>query len=146
MDLYCCNAQVGAKPQIYLFIHTFLILERSNTIVVDILLFGHKSKPQVDLGDLKTEKDNLISFLQVTLKAPTTLIGNKLTIESETVSPQELQRIVTKFIYKRNINNTYYVSLDGSTVKVNIFKGADKKAEKEKKSGMHQTAAQSWGL
>jgi len=113
--------------------------------VVDILLFGHKSKPQVDLGDLKTEKDHLISFLQVNLKAPTTLIGNKLTVESETVSPQELQRLVTKFIYKRNINNTYYVSLDGSTVKVNIFKGAEKK-DKEKKSGMHQTASQSWGL
>ncbi len=112
-------------------------------------LFGHKSKPQVDLGDLlkeKEEKDRLINFLQANLKAPTTLIGNKLTIESDKVTAPDLQHLVTKFIYKRNINNTYYVSIDGSTVKIHIFEGAKKKTEKEKKSAVHQTATQSWGL
>ena len=114
--------------------------------MVDILLFGHKSKPQVDLGELAKERERLISFVQTSLKAPTTLIGNRLTIESEKVSAQELQHLVTKFIYKRNINNTYYVSVDGSIVRISVFKGADKKLEKEKKGASHQTAAQSWGL
>lgn len=109
-------------------------------------MFRHNSKLQVDLGELQIEKERLISFLKANLKAQTTLTGNKLTIESDKVPAQELQRLTTKFIYKRNINNTYYVSLEGGTVKINTFKGANKKQEKQKKSSLHQTATQSWGL
>jgi hypothetical protein len=111
------------------------------------LLFHHKNKPQVDLGDLLTEKETLFSFLQTTFKAPVTPVGNGLTVESEKVSPQELQRVITKFIYKHNINNTYYVTLDGNTLRIKTFKGLTKKPESPKKNApSHQTAAQSWGL
>ena len=110
------------------------------------MVFRHNSKPQIDLTELKTEREGLISFLQANLKAKTTLIGDKLTLDSDRVPAQELQRLVTKFIYKRNINGTYYVSLEGSTAKIHTFKGAKKKEEKEKKSSGHQTAVQSWGL
>ena len=111
------------------------------------MLFGHKSnKLQVDIGDVADEKEHLINFLQTTLKVSPEHVLNKLVINDEKVSPQELQRVVTKFIYKRNLNATHYVSLDGNTVKVNSFKGVNKKTEKTKKGAAHQTAAQSWGL
>jgi len=79
-------------------------------------------------------------------KVPVTTIENRLVLESEKLSPQELQRVVTKFVYRRNLNNKYYVSLEGKTVAINTFKGVNKKPEKEKKNTLHQSAAQSWGL
>jgi len=64
----------------------------------------------------------------------------------EEVSAQELQHVVTKFVYHKNLNGTHWVSIEGSTVKINRFKGIDKKKEKHEKEPPHQTAAQSWGL
>ncbi len=98
------------------------------------MLFGHKSKTQVDLGDLKDEKERLTSFLHANLKSEVTYIQNKLILDSEELSPQELQRVVTKFVYRRNLNSTHYVSLEGSTVKINEFKASGKKPEKRSKN------------
>ena len=109
------------------------------------MVFGHKSKLQFDLGDFE-ETELLISFLKDAFKVSVTRVGNKLTFEPPYLSAQELQRVATKFIYKRNLNSCYYVSVDGSAVKINTFKGARKKQEKQKKDTLHQTAAQSWGL
>ena len=114
------------------------------------LLFGHKNRRQielqVDLGDLQNEKEHLSSFLQSNLKVSVAPVKNKLTVNSEKLSAQELQRVVTKFVYHRNFNNTHWVSIEGTTVKINRFKGTAKKTEKHKKDTLHQTAAQSWGL
>ena len=114
------------------------------------MLFGHKNRRQielqVDLGDLQNEKEHLSSFLQSNLKVSVAPVGNKLTVNSEKLSAQELQRVVTKFIYHRNFNSTHWVSIEGTTVKINRFKGTAKKTEKHKKDTLHQTAAQSWGL
>jgi len=111
------------------------------------MLFGHKStKLQVDIGDVADEKEHLTIFLQTTLKVTPEHVPNRLVVNDEKISPQELQHAVTKFIYKRNLNATHYVSLDGNTVKINSFKGTHKKTEKTKKGAAHQTAAQSWGL
>jgi hypothetical protein len=67
------------------------------------LLFGHKNrdqvKLQVDLGDLQNEKEHLSSFLQSHLKVSVAPVENKLTVDSEKLSAQELQRVVTKFVY-----------------------------------------------
>jgi len=113
------------------------------------LLFGHKNKPQielhVDLGDLQNEKENLTSFLQLHLKVTVSQVEDKLKVDSETVSLQELQHVVNKFVYHRDLNGTHWVSVEGSTVKINRFK-AIKKKEKHEKEPPHQTAAQSWGL
>jgi len=57
-----------------------------------------------------------------------------------------LRREVIKFVYHRNLNVTHWVSVDGSTVKINRFKGNAKKKEKRKRDSLHQTAIQSWGL
>jgi hypothetical protein len=114
------------------------------------LPFGHKNtrqkELQVDLGDLQNEKEHLSSFLQLHLKVSVAPVENKLTVNSEKLSAQELQRIVTKFVYRRNFNSTHWVSIEGTIVKINRFKGTAKKTEKHKKNTRHQTAAQSWGL
>ena len=115
------------------------------------LLFRHKNKSntqlQVDLGDLDNEKERLSSFLQSNLQVTVSSSqNNKLTVISENVSARELRRVVTKFVYHRNLNLTHWVSREGSTVKINRFKGTAKKKEKHKKEPPHQTAIQSWGL
>jgi hypothetical protein len=113
------------------------------------LFFGHKNKPQmelqVDLGDLQNEKEHLTSFLQLHLKVSVSQVEDKLRLDSEKVSVQELQHVVTKFVYHRDLNGTHWVSVEGSTVKINRFKVIEKK-EKQEKELPHQTAAQSWGL
>jgi hypothetical protein len=100
---------------------------------------------QVDLGDLQNEKERLTSFLQLHLKVSVSQVEDKLRVDSETVSLQELQHVVNKFVYHRDLNGTHWVSVKGSTVKINRFKGIEKK-EKHEKEPPHQTAAQSWGL
>jgi 6-pyruvoyl-tetrahydropterin synthase len=115
------------------------------------LIFGHKNKSQakfhVDLGDLQNEKEQLSSFLQSNLKVTVSPFGNQLTVNSENLSAQELQRVVTKFVYHRNFNSTHWASIEGTTVKINRFKEtAKKKTDKHKDKTTHQTAAESWGL
>ena len=114
------------------------------------MLFGHKNRHQIelqlDLGDLQNEKEHLLSFLQSKLKVSVIPVKNKLTVNSENLSARELQRVVTKFVYSRKFNNTHWVSIEGTVVKINRFKGTAKKTKKHKKSTLHQTATQSWGL
>ena len=111
------------------------------------LLFKHKTnKLHVDLGDLSEEKQHLTEFLKSTLKVEVSSKEGKLELDSEKIQPQELQRVITKFVYKRNLNSTYWVSVEGSTAKINRFKGAKKPEKDKKKSSGHQTLTQSWGL
>jgi hypothetical protein len=109
-------------------------------------LFGSKNKLQVDLGDLEKETEHLSDFLKSNLKVEVTSNQNKLTLNSEKIPPQDLQRVVTKFVYRRNLNGTHWVSVEGGTVKINRFKNTTKKPEKEKKNKAHQSITQSWGL
>ena len=100
---------------------------------------------KVDLGDLQNEKENLTSFLQLHLKVPVSQVENKLTVDSEKVSVQELEHVVNKFVYHRDLHGTHWVSVEGATVKINRFKVIEKKETPEKEPP-HQTAAQSWML
>ncbi len=54
-----------------------------------------------------------------------------LMVESEKVPLQDLQHIVNKFVYHRDLNNTHWVSVEGSTVKINKFKVIEKKEKHE---------------
>ena len=110
------------------------------------MVFGQKTKLQVDLGDLKSRKEELSKFLQSKLKLDVTLIENRMLVDSEKTTPQELQRVITKFIYHHNLNNVHWVSVEGKNVKINNFKTATKKHEKTKDNSQHQTLTQSWGL
>jgi hypothetical protein len=62
------------------------------------LLFGHKKTSQVelqvDLGDLENEKEHLTTFLQSTLKVSVALAQDKLALNPEKVTGQDLQRVV----------------------------------------------------
>ena len=68
------------------------------------------------------------------MKVDITPSGNELIVTSEELSPETLEQKVRKFVYHRNLNNTYWVSLKGDVVKFNKFK-ADKKQKKSKKEG-----------
>ncbi|MCW4018561.1 MAG: hypothetical protein NWF00_07800 [Candidatus Bathyarchaeota archaeon] len=111
------------------------------------MLFGHKSnKLQVDLGDLEDQQEKLSQFLESHLKVTVKSERNKLGIEPETTDPKELQRVVTKFIYHRNLNGTHWASTDGNVIKIRRFKGTAKKPKKKEKNATHETLPQSWGL
>jgi hypothetical protein len=115
------------------------------------LLFGRRNKLQVDLGDLEDERQRLTDFLQAKLKTEIEA-GKKLSINSETLSPEELEHVVNKFVYHRNHNVTHYVAVDGGTVRIMRFKPAKKpdkdkkKDQKKKKVSGTQNIAQGWGL
>jgi hypothetical protein len=97
------------------------------------LFFRRKNKLKVDLGELHDERDNLSSFLSSSLKTDVTLNGNKLLVDSQDLSSQELKRMVRKFVYHRNLNSTYWVALESGVVKIHMFKSSNKKPKKRKK-------------
>jgi hypothetical protein len=113
---------------------------------VSTLLFGHKKRFQVDLGDLQNEKEHLVIFLHSNLNVPVTPTENKLILDSEKLSVIELQQAVTKYVHRHNLSRTHWVSAQNETVKINRFHGSEKKKEKHNKSAPHQNIAQSWGL
>jgi len=96
------------------------------------------------MGDLQDEKNHLINYIQVHLKVAAIPGRDKLVVESENVTLSDLHHAVKKYVASRH-GVTHYVSLEGSTVKINRFKGREKKKEKHDK-GFHQTPTQSWGL
>ena len=97
------------------------------------LLFRRKNKLKVDLGELHDEREYLSSFLRSSLKIDVTSNGNELLVDSDELSPQELKRTVRKFVYHRNLNNTYWVALENDVVKIHKFKSNTKKPKKRKK-------------
>jgi hypothetical protein len=96
------------------------------------LLFRRKNKLKVDLGELQDEKENLSTFLRSSLKVDVTSTDNKLSVESKGSSPEELKRLVSKFVYHHHLNNTYWVALEGEVVKIKKFKDV-KEHKKHKK-------------
>jgi hypothetical protein len=112
---------------------------------VSTLLFGHKNRLEVDVGDLQSEIECLSNFLQSNLNVSVAPVENKLIVDSEKLSVLELQQVVAKYVYRHNFSRTHWVSVQDKTVKINRFKGTKKK-EKYKKSTPHQNITQSWGL
>ena len=110
------------------------------------MLFGHKNRLQVDLGDLQGEKERLTGFLQSNLNAAVASAESKLIVESEKTSVIELKQAVDRYVHSHNLGRTHWVSIQDKTVKINRFKGAEKKKEKPTKSAPHQSMTQSWGL
>jgi hypothetical protein len=98
------------------------------------LFLRRKRKLKVDLGELEDERESLASFLRSKLKVDVASNGNKVLVDSENLSPEELKKLVNKFVYRRNLMNKYWVALEGSVVKINKFKHAEKK-EKRKSKG-----------
>lgn len=87
---------------------------------------------KVELGELETEKSNLVTFLNSKLKGKVTSSGKQVIVESETLSIKELQKIVLKFIYHQNLMNKYWIELQKNGVKINKFTHTEKHKNKKK--------------
>jgi hypothetical protein len=97
------------------------------------------------MGDLENEKEHLINYLQIHLKVAASQSRGKLVVESETLTMPDLHHAVKKFVYSRGHGATHYVSIEGSTVKINRFKSNEKKS-KHVKEAPSQSITQTWGL
>jgi hypothetical protein len=54
----------------------------------------------VDLGELDNERETLSDFLRTKLKVDVTSSGNTMLVDSENLPPKDLERLVSKFIYR----------------------------------------------
>jgi hypothetical protein len=114
-------------------------------VVSKAVFFGRKKRLEVDAGALdKAEKTGLSDFLRSSLKVDAALNGKRVSIESEQLSPEELKRLVNKFVYHKNLNRKYWVALEGSVVKIHLFEKV-KKQEKARRGGTPpSTIAHGW--
>jgi hypothetical protein len=88
---------------------------------------------EVNVGALEAvEREDLLGFLRSSLKVDVSLNGGRISVESDVLSADELRRLVTKFVYHRNLNRLYWVGLDGDVVRVHKFDKA-KKHEKSRR-------------
>jgi len=108
------------------------------------LFLRGKRKLKVDLGELENEKESLSSFLRSKLKVDVTSSGNKVLVDSENLSPEELKKLINKFVYHQNLMNTYWVALESGVVKINKFKRAEKKEKRKKKGTPPSTIRHGW--
>lgn len=98
----------------------------------------------MDLGELEDERESLSSFLRAKLGVDVTSSGNKVLVDSENLSSEELKRLVNKFVYHQNLMNRYWVALEGGVVKINKFKHSEKKEKREKKGTPPSTIKHGW--
>jgi hypothetical protein len=91
---------------------------------------------KVDVGDLDGEKENLADFLHSQFSLNSKLTSWGLELNMEEASTFTVARGVTKFVYRKNLNGTHWVTVENDTVKINRFK--HQKAEKKNK---HPTTA-----
>jgi hypothetical protein len=108
------------------------------------LYLRRKRKLKVDLGGLEAEKESLSNFLRSKLKADVTSSGNRVILDSEELSSKELERIVNKFVYHRNLMNRYWVALEGGVVKINKLKHTEKREKQKKKGTPPSTVKHGW--
>ena len=91
-----------------------------------------KKQLKVDLGELKNEKESLVSYLRAKLEGSVASSGTDVIVNSENLSAEELKRKVNKFVYKQELNNKYWVALEGEVVKVHKFKHHEEKRKRIK--------------
>ena len=93
---------------------------------------GEKMQLKVDLGELKNEKESLVSYLRTKLEGSVASSGTDVIVNSENLSAEELKRKVNKFVYKQELSNKYWVALEGEVVKVHEFKRHEEKRKRRK--------------
>jgi len=108
------------------------------------LFLRRKRKLTVDLGELDDEIESLSNFLRSKLKVDVTSTGNRVLIDSENLSSKELKRLVTKFLYRRNLMNKYWVALKGDVIKINKFKRSEKHEKRKGKGTPASTVRHGW--
>ncbi|MGA3060103.1 MAG: hypothetical protein ABSD92_06995 [Candidatus Bathyarchaeia archaeon] len=95
------------------------------------MLFKHKSVVKVYMPDLNSEKENLSNFLLSHSKLNSAITSEGLELNMDDISTHALARIVTKFLYHKNLNSTHWVTVENNVVKINRFKH-EKKEKKNK--------------
>jgi hypothetical protein len=107
------------------------------------LFSWRKKKLRVYVGELEDERESLLGFLRRTLKVEVASHDNDVLVDSEGLSPEELRRSVSKFIYHQRLNNRYWVALEGDVVRIGRFREA-KRSEKRKKVVPPSTIRHGW--
>ena len=108
------------------------------------MFLKRKRKLTVDLGELDDEIESLSNFLRSKLKVDVTSTGTKMLIGSENLSSKEVKRLVTKFLYRRNLMNKYWVALKGDVIKINKFKRSEKHEKRKGKGTPPSTVRHGW--
>ena len=98
---------------------------------------------KVDMGDLDDEKENLANFLLSQSKLNSSIISYGLELNMEDVSTYSLARMVNKFVYRKNLNSTHWVTVENNVVKINRFKH-QKTAKKNKHPTTASTIKHGW--
>ena len=97
----------------------------------------------IDVGDLDSEKENLASFLLSQFKLNSSIIREGLKLNIDEAPTYSLARMVTKFVYRKNLNGTHWVAVKNNVVKINRFK-LDKKVKKNKHPTTPSTIKHGW--
>jgi len=108
------------------------------------MFFGRKKKLEVDLGEFEDERESLSAFLSSSLKVDVSSRGDKVIVESGELSVEELKRLVNKFVYHRNLNNQYWVALEGDVVKIKMFEKAKKREKRKRETTPPSTIKHGW--
>jgi len=109
------------------------------------VFFGRKKRLTIDLGELEPDEKELLSdFLRSSLKVDVVLGGGKASVVSERSSPEELKRLVNKFVYHKNLNHKYWVALEDGVVKVHKFEKAKKQEKRRREETPPSTIAHGW--
>ena len=108
------------------------------------MFLRRKRKLKVDLGELEDERESLSNFLRLKLKVDVTSSGNKVLVDFENLSSNELKRTVNKFVYHRNLMDKYWVALENDVVKINKLERAEKKEKRKKKGTPPSTIRHGW--
>jgi hypothetical protein len=89
------------------------------------------SAVKVYMADLDSEKENLANFLRNKFTLNSTITTQGLELKMDDVPTYSLARMVTKFLYRKNLNSTHWVNVENNVVKINRFKH-ENKAKKNK--------------
>ena len=87
------------------------------------MFVGQKSTFKVSIGELDADEKAFLSSFLHSHRFGVTANHDSLTVDSEKLSSQELERLINKFVYHRNLNHKYWVSLEKDVVKINRLKG-----------------------
>ncbi len=109
------------------------------------MFLRHKKRITADVSELENDEKQLLSdFLRSSLKVDAVVSGDKVSVDSEHFSLEDLKRFVNKFVYHKNLNNKYWVALEGNLVGVHRFDKAKKQEKRRKEETPPSTIAHGW--
>ena len=91
---------------------------------------------KVNMGDLDGEKENLANFLHSQFALNSKITSGGLALNMEEASTYTVARGVTKFVYRKNLNSTHWVTVENNVVKIKRFKN-----QKSAKNNKHPVTA-----